>query len=243
LTLKADEWLEEFAEKYRKRIGVPFYCLMRANVFTEDTARLLKRAGCYTVTMSIEAGSDHVRNGILNRNLSDEEMRRAFDLAHRYGFRIYSNTMVGIPGTTLQDDFESLAFTRSLRSTVPTFSVCFPSRETKLAALATERGLLNPGGDVLKRFSGESPLTSHSERDKKVLSRIACFGPMYCIVPRPLVPCLRQMILRPVPIAIARKVGGTFTLFNMATRVFRNAIPWNPIVVAKAAWESIRYFW
>ncbi len=242
-SFRADAWLEEFAEKYPKRIGVPFYCLMRANTFTEETARLLKKAGCYTVAMSIEAGSERVRNGILGRNLSDDEMRRAFDLAHRNGLRIYSNTMVGIPGTTLEDDFESLEFTRSLRPTVPTFSVCFPSRGTKLAEYALENGFLHPGDDLLKRFSGESPLTTHSERDKGILSRIACFGPMYCILPRFMTPVIRRMILLPVPLPLARRLGHAFTLFNMATRVFRNAIPRNPLTLARAAWESIRYFW
>ena len=46
------------------------------------------------------------------------------------------------------------------------------------------------------------------------------------------------MILLPVPLPLARRLGHAFTLFNMATRVFRNAIPRNPLTLARAAWES-----
>lgn len=238
-----DDWLIEFAEKYPKRIGIPFYCLMRANTFTEEAARLLKSAGCYTVAMAVEAGTEHVRNDILNRNLSDEEMRRAFDLSRKYRLRTYGNTMVGIPGTTLKDDFESLEFTRSLGLTVPTFSVCSPSRGTKLASLAIEKGYLDADADLLTRFSAESPLKTYTKREKKVLARIACLGTMYCSVPSFVAPLIRQLILRPTPLGIARKIGFAFTVGNIATRLFPHAIPKNPITILKVAWDGIRYFW
>jgi len=242
-SLTVDDWLREFAEQYPKRIGIPFYCLMRPNTFTEEAARLLKAAGCYSISMAVEAGSEPIRNGILKRGLSDEEMRRAFDLARKYNIKTYGNTMVGIPGTTLEDDLNSLNFTRSLGLTVPTFSVCSPSRGTELADYAIEHGYLPPDADFLTRFSAMSPLNTYTLKEKKIQARIACLGTFYCTVPGFLLPFARALITGPIPLALAKKLGFSFAVFRIATRLFPHAIPKNPLTILQVAWDGIRYFW
>src|SRR6516165_4926841 len=69
---KEDEWLEEFAERYPKEVGLPFYCLIRCNALTENVARLLQKAGCNrdysrggNVQKSARCGSDQLRDSIL----------------------------------------------------------------------------------------------------------------------------------------------------------------------------------
>jgi len=241
--LRADEWLEEFSEKYAARIRIPFYCLMRPNTFTEDTARLLAKAGCYSVSMAVEAGTEAIRNGILERRLSDEEMVNAFELARKYKLRTYGNTMVAIPGTTLEDDFTSLEFTRRLGLTVPTFSVCSPSRGTKLAQIAEENEYLEPDADLITRFSALSPLNCYTRREKEIQARIACLGTMYCTVPNFMTPWIKRLIRGRLPLGIARKIGFSFTVFRIATCLFPHAIPRSPVTMFKVAMDGIRYFW
>jgi anaerobic magnesium-protoporphyrin IX monomethyl ester cyclase len=55
--LQADEWLEEFADKYAAQVRLPFHCLTRADLLNDDVVRLLKHAGCRSISMSIELGS------------------------------------------------------------------------------------------------------------------------------------------------------------------------------------------
>jgi len=222
-SLTVDDWLREFAEEYPKRIGIPFYCLMRPNTFTE--------------------GSEPIRNGILKRGLSDAEMRRAFDLAKKYNLHTYGNTMVGIPGTTLEDDMHSMNFTRSLGLTVPTFSVCSPSRGTELADYAIEHGYMPPDADFITRFSAMSPLNTYTLKEKKIQARIACLGTFYCTVPRVMLPFARALITGPIPLWLAQKLGFSFAVFRIATRLFPHAIPKNPITILQVAWDGIRYFW
>ncbi|MFA7691534.1 MAG: B12-binding domain-containing radical SAM protein [Candidatus Hydrogenedentes bacterium] len=242
-SLTVDDWLREFSEEYPKRIGIPFYCLMRPNTFSEEAAQLLKSAGCYSISMAVEAGSEPIRNGILKRGLSDADMRRAFEIARKYKIKTYGNTMIGIPGTTIEDDFNSLNFTRSLKLTVPTFSVCSPSRGTELADYAIEHGYMPADADFLTRFSALSPLTTYTMKEKKIQARIACLGTLYCTVPRFLLPFARALIKAPIPISLARKAGFSFAVFRIATRLFPHAIPKNPITIVQVAWDGIRYFW
>lgn len=242
-SLTVDDWLREFAEEYPKRIGIPFYCLMRPNTFSEEAAVLLKKAGCYSLSMAVEAGSEPIRNTILKRGLSDEDMRIAFERARRLGINTYGNTMVAVPGTTIEDDFHSMEFTRSLKLTVPTFSVCSPSRGTELADFAMEQGLMPADADMITRFSAESPLNSYTEKEKKIQARIACLGTLYCTVPGFLKPLVKLMITSPIPIGLARKIGFSFAIFRIATRLFPHAIPKNPITIIRVAIDGIRYFW
>ena len=67
--LKDDEWLDEFAEKFPKEIGLPFHCLMRANLLTESILKKLKQSGMASISMSIESGNAHIRDDILKRNM------------------------------------------------------------------------------------------------------------------------------------------------------------------------------
>jgi radical SAM superfamily enzyme YgiQ (UPF0313 family) len=64
-TYQADEWLEKFAKLYKQEINLPFQCLLRINLVTEDMVKLLKEAGCVSVSVSIEAGNPEAREKIL----------------------------------------------------------------------------------------------------------------------------------------------------------------------------------
>ncbi|MEE8573842.1 MAG: cobalamin-dependent protein, partial [Thermodesulfobacteriota bacterium] len=55
--MKDDAWLDEFVEKYPREVGLPFHCLMRANLLTESLLVKLKKAGLASISMSIESGN------------------------------------------------------------------------------------------------------------------------------------------------------------------------------------------
>jgi anaerobic magnesium-protoporphyrin IX monomethyl ester cyclase len=111
-TFRTDEWLLDFAEKYPKVIGLPFHCLTRADLVRRDPQIIeyLKRAGVQSISMSIEAGNAFVREHILKRGMSEEDIRFAFDLCHRNQINTFSNTILAIPAPLLPQaevpDFE-----------------------------------------------------------------------------------------------------------------------------------------
>ena len=118
---KEDEWLEEFAERYPKEIGLPFYCLIRCNALTENVARLLKKAGCKSFSMSIEAGSERVRNDIMKRNMPDAMVRHAFALARKYGINAWGNSIASWRPLARHSPMTSKSFyyARSLNAAAP----------------------------------------------------------------------------------------------------------------------------
>jgi len=62
-------------------------CNTRANLVTADQVRLLKAAGCHSVSMGIESGNDRIRNELLKRQMSQEQLLEAARLLREGGLR------------------------------------------------------------------------------------------------------------------------------------------------------------
>lgn len=165
--MKDDEWLDEFSERYPREIGVPFHCLMRANLLTEPILLKLKKAGLASMSMSIESGNDRVRNEVLKRNMAKETLIVAFDLCHKHNVPTFSNTIFAIPGTTLKEDIESLDLNLRCRVTFGEFPLFFPYPKTELANYAIEMGAFDGDFDKLHMsYQSTSPLTCFTGREK-----------------------------------------------------------------------------
>lgn len=94
-----DDWLEEFAEKYPKAVGLPFHVLTRCDLVRKDPeiVDVLKKAGLHSIYMSIESGNDFIRKHIMKRGMSEEDIRFAFDYCESRGVRTFSNTILAVP--------------------------------------------------------------------------------------------------------------------------------------------------
>lgn len=134
------EWLVEFAEKYPKAIGLPFFCNTRANLVTEEQVRLLKAAGCHSVSMGVEAGNDRLRNELLKRRMSREQILEAARLIREGGLHFTTTNMIGLPTSTLDDDFETLALNVEVRPSYAHVFIFQPYPRTELGEFTREHG-------------------------------------------------------------------------------------------------------
>ena len=238
---RVDAWLEEFCEKYPARIGVPFYCTMRSNTLTEDTARLLAKAGCTAIGMPIESAVERVRNQILHRNLSDAQVIASYAVARKYGLRTFVCAMVGIPGSTIEDDFRSLEFVRSIGPSAPFFFICTPYRGTEMWREAVACGDLDADTDPMVSFGTMSVLKCFTAAEKAVQVRMLHLGPLYCAGPGLARPLIRRLIRGPFPLWLAHAVGRPYGMYRIATRIIREAIPRTPGALFRIAVDSVRY--
>ncbi|MBI4667682.1 MAG: radical SAM protein [Elusimicrobia bacterium] len=105
-------WLVEFAEKFPKEVGLPFFCLIRCDILArensdgsiklnEEVLLLLKKAGMQTVSMSIEAGNRFIRENIFVRDMTEKEIRAAFALVNKHKIATFANTILGVPAPVI----------------------------------------------------------------------------------------------------------------------------------------------
>ena len=136
------DWLEAFAPLYRNRVNLPFSCNFRPELVDEDRVRLLQEAGCTLVMWGIETGSERLRRGLLNRQTSEEQIYACADLFHRYGFKIRTYNMLGLPGETIDDAVRTLEVNAAAKIEYPNCTLLQPYPRTKIAEVAQAMGVL-----------------------------------------------------------------------------------------------------
>ena len=151
-----DAWTEEFVEKYRSRVGVRFYCLINPNLVDEQLVMALKSAGCHSVMIGIESGSEAVRRKVLGRHMSDQTLKEAFRLFRKYGIRVFSNTILGLPETGLQEDLESMEFTLDCRPHLLGVHGLHPLPRNRAGRLCAGEGLPEDREPVLRGLARQS---------------------------------------------------------------------------------------
>lgn len=70
------KWCEEFAEKYKKEIDLPFWCYAHPKTTKYDILKILREAGMIMVIMGIQSGDSETRK-LMGRFESDEEIIKA----------------------------------------------------------------------------------------------------------------------------------------------------------------------
>jgi radical SAM superfamily enzyme YgiQ (UPF0313 family) len=146
------KWFLEFAERFPREVGLPYSCLVRANLLDDDLVRALKESGCISANWSIECGNDRLRNEVLKRNMSREQILEAGRLLHQYGIRQKVGNMVGLPGETFNEMRETVELNIAVRPQFCLATIFTPFPGLELTAYALEHGHLS--ADALERLPG-----------------------------------------------------------------------------------------
>lgn len=147
-----EAWLEEFAEKFPGRVGLPFGCNIRANLMNEGICKLLRKAGCVEVGMGVESGNDYLRNELLERGLSRDQILEAARLVRKAGIHLTTQNMIALPGETVEDAMETVELNVKCRPDFSGFSFYQPYPGTKLCEYAMETGMFDGQVDDLPSF-------------------------------------------------------------------------------------------
>jgi len=164
------EWLKEFALKYPK---IPFKCNLRCNLVDEEVIQLLKKANCISVTFAIEAGNDRIRNEILHRNISKEQMINCAKLLKKYKIRFLTENILANPTSTLSDDIETLDMNLICQPDYPTVHILQPYPRTEIFKIAVKNNQFKKEKiNDLESFYKFSPLEISNKIERKNLQRI-----------------------------------------------------------------------
>lgn len=169
-------WLKEFCEKYKEKINLPFICNIRADLINHEIVSQLKNANCIIVYLGIETGNEKVREKILERNMSNEQILNACKLLKKAGIKIVAQNMLGLPGEDIGGTFETILFNSKCRVDFPGFSIFQPYPDTALTNYAIRKGFFdgkfdNSNPDYLRK----SPLKL-GKKEKRELENLNKFS-------------------------------------------------------------------
>ncbi len=94
------EWALSFLEAYRTRFTTPFDVFSRVDCLDEELLQALKDAGCGHVFLGLDSGNDTIRNEVLRKEQSNEDLFRVVDMMERIGLIPMISNIVGLPHET-----------------------------------------------------------------------------------------------------------------------------------------------
>lgn len=142
------DWCFEFLELYAQEVGLPFVIQTRPDSIDEKIAAALKKANCVSVAISIETADDEIRNTVLKKNYTNQNVRDAVYWLKRNDIFIKTFNMLGLPGEDLEAAIRLLKFNIELGPSFARCAIIQPYPMTEFYDIVKKHGLLSHNFDV-----------------------------------------------------------------------------------------------
>jgi radical SAM superfamily enzyme YgiQ (UPF0313 family) len=124
-------WIGKFATLVNEAdAAIPFKCLQRADLVSEKTASALAKAGCKTVWIGAESGSQKILDA-MDKGDTVEDIYNAARLLRANGIEVGFFLQFGYPGETWEDVQKTLKMVRECAPDDIGISVSYPLPGTK----------------------------------------------------------------------------------------------------------------
>lgn len=173
------QYLMEFCKEYRKLTFLPFVVNAHVKAFDREIAHELARAGCRIVKFGLESGSSRIRRNILNRSMEDEEIVRAFEIAHEAGLHTSAFLMIGLPYEEKEDLAKTVKLLAKIKPGRFRWSCFFPYYGTIAYSISVEGNFIDKGKyESLSNFTVASCLNFGPEQNL-LIEKLAKFYHWY----------------------------------------------------------------
>ena len=109
----------------------------------EEVLELMKKSGCYQITVSIESGDQYVLNNIIKKPVNLEKVPKILELVKSKGIEIIANFVIGFPKETWEQIRTTFAYAEKLPADIINFHIATPLPDTELMEECIEKGFLS----------------------------------------------------------------------------------------------------
>jgi len=125
----------------KEKLNISWACSSRVDTLSEELVNHLREAGCHTIYLGIESGSQHTLD-IINKGITLIQAERAIRIVKKAQLNTLGTFIIGIPGETIKTIKKTISFAKKLSPTLVQFTICTPYPGTKLFQMAKEKGWL-----------------------------------------------------------------------------------------------------
>ena len=165
-------WIEEFAEKWPKRVGLPFACNININYLKESDIIALKKAGCVSVQFGLESGSEKVRLEVYKKGYTDDIVYTIPKLLRKHKITYRTNNIMGSPAETLEDMFETARVNKRIKPNGCTVLIYRPFRSTVLGQQDFQLGRVDEQKDIGPSIQNDSMMKRADVREVVNLQKL-----------------------------------------------------------------------
>ena len=137
---------EEICKEILKRkIKLDWYCETRANLVDRKLLELMYSSGCREISFGVEVGNEKLRLEVVRKGVTDNELIKAFSLCREIGIKSPAFCMLGFPGETRENIYETYKLCLRLKPTILGFHLI----------------TLMPGADIYNQAIKEKKIPSN----------------------------------------------------------------------------------
>lgn len=138
------KWFFSFLEVYNKKINLPFNCQIRADSETEETIRALAESNCTGVQFGIETGNEELRNSLLNKNITNDQIFNVSALLKKYNLPFTTYNIFFIPGGNVDNAWETIEINQKASPSTSQSHIFRPYPGSFLYEQLLKNGMISP---------------------------------------------------------------------------------------------------
>lgn len=149
-------------EIMRRKLNIIWYARARVDTVDEDLLKLMRKAGCHSVSYGVESGSPAILK-IIKKNITIAQAKKVIQISARLGFYVKAFFMFSLPGETAREVKDTLRLMDEVAnygakvSCVKGYTVIYPGTELEL--LARKQGVLASDFEWNRRLAFEANRT------------------------------------------------------------------------------------
>ena len=224
-------WLEEFAEVYSKQIGLPFNCNIRYDSVTQYAADLLERAKCYGAAVGLESGNEQIREVVIKKRSKNNQIVEGARLLREKRIKVLTTNMIGLPGETLDNAFETVELNMALKSDYVRANTFLLFPGLPLVEYARQKGFIAQDFDIDKQVAQSQEITLNTPYAREFRNINSLFWLMVKCSPKR-IPFFKRLVT--LPDNIVFRIIGSFNMMQEllfyrirpipALRYFKNTV-------------------
>jgi len=150
LTLSKKRTIELCDEIIRRRLKVKWCGMTRANTLTEKMVRHLSAAGCNDLFIGVESGNQRIRNEVIGKEITDDQIREAVKLCRKHDIHTNLFLMIGFPTESLHEVEDTIRIGQRVHADLIGIRITVPFPGTKIFEYAEQEGMIPP--DLVDRY-------------------------------------------------------------------------------------------
>ncbi len=136
-------FVQDFCKAYRENFDVPFVVNGHVAFFDEDRAKALAQAGCRIVKFGIESGSRRIRDEVMRRRMTNDQIKEAIATVHKYGMHSSTFIMIGLPYETREDVMATIRLLAEAQPGRFRWTYFYPFPGTEAHRMSVEGGFVD----------------------------------------------------------------------------------------------------
>jgi radical SAM superfamily enzyme YgiQ (UPF0313 family) len=180
------EYSREFFDRYKSEVAIPFICSGRSEYMTDDKVKTFKDAGCISVSIGVETGSEKLRKKILNRKAKNRKIIESFRACNNNRLRTMAYNMLALPEETLSNIYETIELNRAIMPSLASVGFIYPFKGTYVRTYCIEKGYIDKDSPMVDYHYESIIQNPYVTKEKQ--KRMQKTFTLYCTVPKFLFP-------------------------------------------------------